>query len=128
MTHDEILRYDKLLLKNVELRKRVWIYLKKKYGLDSKLKGFQYLEVIISLSLILKKYSRTTIEQLKSYVAYKAGIKDFSVQRQLRYTCTIVTDNKYLPIDICCESWWELRQEIDQGLIEIKGELVENEN
>ena len=120
--------YHKFLKENEPLKKRVSEYLEYKYQLDSSLKGFSYMVDIISLSLILKKYSRTTIEHLKHFIAYKHDIKPFSVQRQLRYTCTV--KSKYLPINICEESWYTLRNEIEYGLIKIKqkGEKNTNEN
>ena len=110
--------YSKLLEKNEPIKKRVESYLVYKYKLDSSLKGFLYLVDIISLSLILKKYSRTTINELSYYIAYKYNIKHFSVQRQLRYTCTI--RNKYLPIIICEQAWWDLHNEIEYGMLEIR--------
>lgn len=114
----EFLEFDKLLESNEPLKERVSEYLITKYKLDDSLKGFKYMVDIISMSLILKKYSRTTIEYLKSYIAYRYDIKAFSVQRQLRYTCTVRGD--YLPLEIAETAWWELTNEVEFGLIKVK--------
>ena len=102
---------ERLLRENPYVREKVRKYLAMK-GLDTTLKGFSYLEDIIALSLVRRKYSRTTIAELTPYIAYKNGIKDFSVQRQLRYCCTI--KNHYKPIDICEKAWYELMRELEK--------------
>lgn len=102
---------NRLLNENPYVREKVRKYLAL-IGLDTTLKGFNYLEDIISLSLLMRKYSRTTIAELTPYIAWKHGIKEYSVQRQLRYVCTI--KNKYLPIDICEKAWYELMKELER--------------
>lgn len=101
------------LEENSEIKSMVYDYLVNK-GLDSTCKGFAYLLDIITLSLVKKKYSRTTIAELTSFIAYKNGIKDFSVQRQMRYVCTVKTNNKYKAIDICSRAWYEIRNELEK--------------
>ena len=82
-------------------------------GLDSELKGFLYLLDIITLSIIYRKYSRTTIAELTPFIAHKYDIKEFSVQRQLRYVCTVKTNGKYKVHDICENIWKKIKTEIE---------------
>lgn len=82
-------------------------------GLDSELKGFLYLLDIITLSIIYRKYSRTTIAELTPFIANKYNIKEFSVQRQLRYVCTVKTNGKYKVHDICESIWKKIKTEIE---------------
>lgn len=102
----------KELRDNPEIKQMVYDWMVGK-GLDPKCKGFDYTLDIITLSIIKKKYSRETIAKLTSFVAYKNGIKDWSVQRQMRWVCTIKTKNKYKVIDICSGAWYEIRNKIE---------------
>lgn len=104
----------KMLEENHKIRNMVYNHLIKRYGLKSNLKGFYYLVDIISLSLIKKNYSRTTINELSPFIAYKYRIKAFSVQRQLRYVCTIATNNRYKVVDICSDSWYFLKRRLQE--------------
>lgn len=92
--------------------RKVFIELKE-LGLDSELRGFLYLLDIITLSIIYRKYSRTTIAELTPFIAHKYDIKDFSVQRQLRYVCTVKTNGKYKVHDICENIWKKIKTEIE---------------
>lgn len=83
-------------------------------GLDSTCKGFEYTSEIISLLLIKKKYSRDAMASLFGFIAYKNGIKEFSVQRQMRYVCTIKTKNKYIVNDICSQAWYDIRNALEK--------------
>lgn len=82
-------------------------------GLDKNLKGFNYLLDIITLSIIYRNYSRTTIAELTPFIAKKNFIKPFSVQRQLRYVCTIKTNGKYKVHDICEQTWRKIKLELE---------------
>lgn len=97
---------------SVSICRKVFLELKE-LGLDSELKGFLYLLDIITLSIIYRKYSRTTIAELTPFIAHKYDIKDFSVQRQLRYVCTIKTNGKYKVHDICENIWKKIKTEIE---------------
>ena len=99
------------LEENKDIEKKVYEYLVEK-GLDTKLKGFDYLKDIITLSLIKKKYSRTTIKELTPFIAFKYGIKEYSVQRQLRYVCSI--KQKYYPVVICNRAWSDIRAVLEE--------------
>lgn len=101
----------KALAKNTELQQMVEKEMQS-IGLNSSLKGFKYCSDIITLSLIKKKYSRTTIAELIPFIAYKYGIKEYSVQRQMRYTCTVVTKNKYTAIEVVYYVWNKVNQKI----------------
>ena len=59
------------------------------YGVNPKLKGYDYMKDIIMLGRKKLKYSIATFEQLEEEIALKYGIKKWSVQRQLRYAVTI---------------------------------------
>lgn len=94
-----------LLRENKELQKNVNVYLENALFLDPNLKGFNYLSDIITLSLTKKRYSRATITELLPFIAWKNGIKEYSVQRQLRYVCTI-RGAKKLKVDRVIEQTW----------------------
>lgn len=85
-----------------------------KLGLDCRLKGFKYVSDIITLALIKRKYSRTTIAELTPFIACKYGIKDFSVQRQMRYVCTIRNARKETAIDIVYNVWHKINTKIQE--------------
>ena len=104
----------KILDKTKDLQKRVSDYLVEKYDLDNNAKGFKYLVDILTLCLIKKKYTRTFICEIAPFIAHKYGIKEFRVQRQLRYVCTVKTNNKYKVIDIVAKAWFELKTELEQ--------------
>ena len=97
----------KMLENNQELSNRIAIWLIEK-GIQSHLKGFKMLVDIITLTKLKKKYSLTTIKELSPFIGYKYDIKPFSVQRQLRYTCTIATHKKYKPIELVSMAWYEI--------------------
>lgn len=100
----------KLLNDNKELRKRIYKELLKK-GLDNNLKGFHYLLDIIAFCVLKRKHSFTPITTLYPFIAHKYGIKEHSVQRQLRYTCTIKNYGFYVPNMVCFEIWKKLIDE-----------------
>ncbi len=99
------------LEKNTELQKMVEEELQK-MGINPSLKGFKYCSDIITLALVKKRYSRTTIAELIPFIAYKYGIKEYSVQRQMRYTCTVVTKNKYTVIEVVYHVWEKINNKI----------------
>ena len=81
-------------------------------GLNNTTKGFLYIADIITLMLLLKKYTRSFICDLKPFIAHKYKIKQNSVQRQLRYVCTIQTKNKYKAIDVVAIVYKKVRQQM----------------
>ena len=113
MEYLEFKEYEKLLANNKSIRKRVGIKMLK-LGLDGKLKGFKYLLDIITISVCKKKYSQTFMAEIFPYIALKEGIEVYSVQRQLRYTCTLKTNGKYLPNEIALKIWQEMQKELEE--------------
>lgn len=103
-----------ILKNNKELQDRVSKHLVEKYELDKNAKGFKYLIDIITISLVRKKYTRTFICEIAPFIAHKYGIKVFSVQRQMRYVCTIKTNNKYKAIDVVANTWYEIKTELEK--------------
>lgn len=103
----------KLLKENQKLANIVekWLIMQ---GLDKNIKGFSYCKDIITLSLLKKQFSKTTIAEITPFIAYKNGIKDYSVQRQMRYVCTIKTNGKYIPDEICRRGWYEIKNAIEK--------------
>lgn len=97
----------KLLEKNEELSNKVAGWLIEK-GISPHLKGFKMLVDIIVLVKLKKKYSLTTIKELSPFIGHKYGVKDYSVQRQLRYTCTLATNRSYKPIELVSMAWYEI--------------------
>lgn len=81
-------------------------------GLNNSAKGFLYISDIITLMLLLKKYTRSFINELEPFIAYKYGIKKDSVQRQLRYVCTIQTDHKFKAIEVVAIVYRKVRQQM----------------
>lgn len=102
--------YVKLLNDNKELQKKVYKELIKK-GIDHNLKGFYYLLDIISLCVLKRKHSFTPIKEIFPFIAHKYGIKEYSVQRQLRYTCTIRNYGFYVPNVVCFDIWKKIIDE-----------------
>lgn len=85
-------------------------------GLNNSLKGFLYLTDIITLMLLLKKYTRSFICEIDQFIAHKYNIKRTSVQRQLRYVCTISTNGKYKAIEVVAIVYNKIRQRmIERG-------------
>lgn len=85
-------------------------------GLNNSTKGFLYLVDIITLQLLLKKYTRSFICEIEPFIAHKYQIKQDSVQRQLRYVCTIQTNNKYKAIEVVAIVYNKIRQRmIERG-------------
>lgn len=95
----------RMLRDNQQLQYQVDRYLENQFGLQSYLKGFKYLSDIITITLVKKKYSKTTIAEIAPFIAWKYGIKDFSVQRQLRYVCTLKT-NGASDVDTIVKKTW----------------------
>lgn len=114
----------KLLNDNKEMKKRVFVELLRK-GLDRNLKGFHYLLDIITLCVLKRKHSFTPITTLYPFIAHKYGIKEFSVQRQLRYTCTIKNYGFYVPNMLCFEIWKKI---IDEENAKLEKENKRNAN
>lgn len=104
---------ERLLKENQEVQKMVNVYMEA-LGLKPELKGFTYLSDIMTLALVRKKYSRTTMAELTPFIAWKYGIKPFSVQRQLRYTCTLQTKGKYIVNTVAEKVWQQLKPKIDE--------------
>ena len=113
MDYAEYKEYNKLLYKNKEIRKKIAVRLLD-LGLNGKLKGFLYLLDIITISVCKKKYSQTFMAEIFPYIAKREGIEVYSVQRQLRYTCTVKTNNKYLPNEIALQIWQEMQKELEE--------------
>lgn len=122
MLNDNNFKKDlEMLSQNVFVKKLVMKELLDK-GLDKKLKGFLYLLDLITLALLKKNYSRTTPKELYPILAHKYGIKEYSIQRQLRYTCTIACEKHYKPDCLAQEIWFKVKT-----ILEKKGELFYNE-
>jgi hypothetical protein len=113
MDYAEYKEYNKLLYKNKEIRKKIAVRLLD-LGLNGKLKGFLYLLGIITISVCKKKYSQTFMAEIFPYIAKREGIEVYSVQRQLRYTCTVKTNNKYLPNELALQIWQEMQKELEE--------------
>ena len=98
-----------LLKNNQELKKKIKEYLIEK-GYKSNLKGFIYFCDIATIGLLKKKYSKTFLKEIYPFIAYKYKIKEFSVQRQLRYTFTLSNEKlKIKPEDLYQELWFEYK-------------------
>lgn len=111
----------KILESNKDLQKEVMLKLMS-YGIDCSKKGSQYLIDMITLILLLKDYSRIFNKETYEFIAHKYGIKPHSVQRQLRYVCTIKTDGAYKPIELVEKIYYTLKQKM------IEKEIAESEN
>lgn len=74
----------------------------KKYGVNPEYKGYKYICDIIFMAKKRKRYSRETIKNLAPEIASKYGIKENSVQRQLRYAVTLknMYGGKLLPVEL----------------------------
>lgn len=105
--------FEKMLRENRSMRSRV---VKKliDLGLDYQLKGFRYMVDILTISLCNKKYSPTFMSEVIPFIAKREGIKEFSVQRQLRYTCTIKTNGKHIPNDIARDVWVAIKKDLGE--------------
>lgn len=97
-----------ILEQNKELQNAVNQYLIKN-GVSSKLKGFQYFSDIATIGLVNKKYSKTFMKDIFPFIAHKYNIKEFSVQRQLRYTFTIACERKIRPEDLYQCLWFDYK-------------------
>lgn len=104
------MEFESLLSKNSLTKKRVEELLIEK-GLDENLKGFKYLTDIITYALCSKKYSQTFMAEVIPFIAKRENIKEYSVQRQLRYTCTIKTKGKLYPNELAIEIWEKIKKE-----------------
>lgn len=82
-------------------------------GVLPSLKGFKYMADLILLMKKRKRFSKATIDELKPFIAEKYGIKEHSVQRQLRYAVTIANGLKdgILPIDLMSKAFYEIKLE-----------------
>lgn len=99
-----------ILEKNKELKKEVEKYLTRK-GFNPSLKGFEYFCDIATIGLVKKKYSKTFMCEIYPFIAHKYNIKEFSVQRQLRYTFTLANYNfkKIKPEDLYQDLWFDFK-------------------
>ena len=70
--------------------------------------------IVSVVALVKKQYTRTFISEISPFISHKYGIKTVSIQRQLRYACTIKTDNKYKVIDIVSKTWYEIKKELEK--------------
>lgn len=100
----------KILEKNKELQKDVNEYLMQK-GYNPSLKGFQYFSDIATIGLTKKQYSKTFMCEIYPFIAHKYNIKEFSVQRQLRYTFTLANSNvkKIKPDELYQKLWFDFK-------------------
>lgn len=105
--------YDKLINDNPKIKIKVYQYLVKK-GLNKSLKGFAYLVDMLTLMLVIKQYSKPFMAELFPYIAHKYGIQEYSVQRQLRYCCTITCKYHYVVNELCISAWYDIRTEIEE--------------
>lgn len=97
-----------ILENNKDLQKDVNKYLIKE-GLNPSLKGFKYFSDIVVISLVKKKYSKTFMCDLFPFIAHKYKIKEFSVQRQLRYTITLASQEGHIPYKLYQKIWFDFK-------------------
>lgn len=93
-----------------ELNERVKVWLIR-MGVPPELKGFDYMVDMILTMKKIKKYSRAKPNELYGFIAEKYGIEEHSVQRQLRYACTLknIYSDKVLPIELLDRAFHEIK-------------------
>ena len=57
------------------------------------------------------KYTRLPIKEFFPFISHKYGIKPHSVQRQLRYVCTLNENKNIKPIHLVSLAWYEIKRE-----------------
>lgn len=97
-----------ILEKNKELQNEINKYLINQ-GINPALKGFKYFSDIVTISLVKKKYSKTFMYELFPFIAHKYNIKEYSVQRQLRYAITLTNDEGYIPEQLYQKIWLDFK-------------------
>lgn len=97
-----------ILQENQELQKQVNEFLIKE-GVNPSLKGFKYFSDIVTISLVKKKYSKSFMCELYPFIAHKYNIKEYSVQRQLRYTITIASTKGIVPEKLYQKIWFHFK-------------------
>lgn len=97
-----------ILNENQELQNKVNNFLINE-GINPSLKGFKYFSDIVTISLVKKNYSKTFMSELFPFIAYKYGIKEYSVQRQLRYTITLSSRDGTLPEKLYQKIWFNFK-------------------
>lgn len=101
---------EKMLNDNPKVIEKATEYLDN-LGINKELKGYKYMRDILALAVLKKKYSCSFFNEITPYIAYKYNIKNYSVQRQLRYTFTIT--NHYIPNDVLLNGYLIIKEEME---------------
>ena len=108
MTTLELQQHQKEMIDNTFLREQIETFLNEQYGIETKLKGTKYMVDILLLAKSGENFSSTLNEKYK-YLANRYGIQETSIQRQLRYACTLKSEKKIKPKKIMVDSFKKLK-------------------
>lgn len=124
MVFNEVFKKYIKFLENEEVERLVYKTMIS-YQIPSKYKGFKYFKDIIVISLQDNSYSMQPMAKYFDFIAYEYDIENFSVQRQLRYSCTIKGCCR-VPIDLYTVIWRVLQNKVVAILEKQKEEKLKN--